>query len=157
MKDERTAKADVGHALWNGNGIQFALGTDGSGLTGEQVEFRVTEKDKGVVFSKELAPYIGGDLPMRWTSPGEPVKYGEAAVEHLPGGKTIYRVRLDWNEFYPFSRKKGQGIPFAIAVNFQMAQGESARLEWGSGIVGIENPALYGELQVKGEKSEKVK
>ncbi len=135
---------------WKGNGIQFALGTDSSGLTGEQVEFRVTETANGLVLTKELAPYIGGDLPAQWTPPGEPLKHGTVAVEHRSDGTTVYKVRIAWGEFYPFMRERELPLPFALVVKTNGAEGKCA-LEWGSGISGIKNPALYGSLKSSSE------
>jgi len=133
-------------ALSNGDSIQFAVNaesnTEGSGVT----ELSVAQTPDGPVIWKNAAAFIGGDLPSYWTPAGAVVKNARVDVKKTDGG-LLYKVHVDWSEFYPFQFDPKKPLRFSLVVNDNDGNGRLGWLEWGGGIAGAKDPSKFGKIQ----------
>ena len=147
ITDARHVQPHNDGKVWEGDSIQFALDANGNGLTEERLEFSAALTPNGPLLWKETMPSLGGDLPGRITYAKNPVRYGKIAIDKIPGGLR-YKIHIDRDDLYPFSFLKGQPLRFAMLANNNNGNGREGFLEWGAGIGGTKDPALYGTLTV---------
>jgi len=60
----------------------------------------------------------------------------------------LYKVHVDWSEFYPFSFDEKKPLRFSLVVNNNDGNGRLGWLEWGEGIAGEKNASLFGKIQM---------
>ncbi|MEK6794877.1 MAG: hypothetical protein AABZ39_08880 [Spirochaetota bacterium] len=130
---------------YNGDSLQFALDADASGADGSQTEISVALTPDGPVVWKHLASFIGGNIPQNWTAAGHPAQHARADVDRQDG-RTLYKVHIDWTEFYPFVFETGKPLRFSVLVNDNDGNGRLGWLEWGGGIGEKKDPSLFGKL-----------
>jgi hypothetical protein len=146
VEDATFVQNEKAPAFWNGDSLQFGIDCGGASLGGDQSEFVVAQAQGGTVIYKILAPYIGGDLPQRWTPAMKPAQYAQASVERN-GNTTRYRVRVAWSELYPLTFDASQRMyRVSLLVNNNDGKGREGYLEWGGGIGGEKDPGMYGRL-----------
>ena len=146
VADPEHAATDQPGKYWMGDSVQLGFDTGGEGLGGDQVQFQVALTKDGPVVWKDVAPWLGGDLPSRWTPAGRPAAYASARIEPMAGGLR-YRIHIDAGELYPLVVERGRPLRFAALVNSSRGKGRQGWLEWGSGIGKDFTPAGYGELE----------
>lgn len=145
VKDRSFVQNETTGRYWNGDSLQFAIDTFGQSVPQDQVQFQVAlEKSTPVVF-KEMNPYIGGDIPQKWTPSMQVAKYAKAWIEPTDGGM-LYKVHIDYTELYPFAMNAKDTLRFAILVNNNNGSGRLGWLEWGGGIGKDREPAQYGKI-----------
>ncbi len=131
---------------WNGDSVQFAIDTMGTGFPGDQVEFVAALTPSGPVLIKNMAARLGGALPDRFTPGGQPLKYGSIAAEHR-NNHILYKMHIDWTECYPFIFDAARPVRFSVLVNNNDGKGRAGYLEWAGGIGGKDkDPAMYGNV-----------
>lgn len=146
VEDAAFAQNEKAPAFWNGDSLQFAIDCGGASLGGDQAEFIVAQTQGGTAIWKTLTPYIGGDLPQKWTPAMKPAHYAQSSVERL-GSTTRYRVRIAWSELYPLTFDPTQReYRVSLLVNNNDGRGRAGWLEWGGGIGSEKDPALYGRV-----------
>ena len=147
VHDSQSATVPLKKGLWNGDSVQFALDPDGSALAGNQVEFIAADVESRPILLKTIAPYIGGDLPDRYTPAKLPVKHAQVAVDRSRPGQWVYKIRIDASELYPFVLTPDKALRFSFLVNNNDGKERAGYLHWASGIGQDKNPALYGTLE----------
>ncbi len=145
VADKKQNQNATDNRVWDGDSIQFALDCSGKGYTDERLEFSAALTDKGAVLWKEKAPSLGGDLPARFTPEKKQVQYGKVTIDRN-GNKTVYKIRIDRDDLYPFAYMQNQPLRFSILVNNNDGNGRGGYLEWGSGIGASKDCGEYGNL-----------
>ncbi len=145
VDDKVASPQQSGTQYWNEDSVQFALDTAGMGFPGDQVEFIAAQTPNGPRLIKNMAARIGGALPDRFTRAGQPLQYGSIAVERQ-NHQTLYKIHVDWTECYPLTFDSGRVVRFSILVNNNDGKGRAGYLEWGGGIGGDKDPAMYGDV-----------
>lgn len=145
VTDKEQVQNATDNRVWDGDSIQFALDCSGKGYTDERLEFSAALCGKAPLLWKEKAPSLGGDLPARFTPEKKQVQYGKVAIDRN-GNKTVYKIRIDRDDLYPFAYMQNQPLRFSILVNNNDGKGRGGYLEWGSGIGASKDCAEYGNL-----------
>jgi hypothetical protein len=130
---------------WQGDSVQIAIDTGGACIDSDQVQFQIALTKDGPVVWKDVAPYIGGDLPSGWTPAGRAAAHAKAEITAMPGGLR-YRIRIAAGELYPLAIERDQPLRFSVLVNSNRGQGRAGWTEWGAGIGKERDPGLYGSL-----------
>ncbi len=137
----------VGEA-YNGDSVQFAVDSEGNGGKENITQFTVSLMPDGPVVWKDLAAFIGGDLPGDTRTPaGRRAKNASADVKKTSDG-LLYKVHVDWGEFYPYSYNPQKPMRFSLLVNDNDGAGRLGWLEWSGGIGELNDAALFGKLQL---------
>lgn len=132
-------------ALWEGDSVQIALDSGGSGLPAERLEFTAALGPQGPVLWKQHLPPIMGDMPTHLSYEDSAVKYGAVRVEPMAGGLR-YLLRIDREDLYPFVYQERKPVRFSILVNNNDGAGRLGWLEWTPGIARDKEPSQYGDL-----------
>lgn len=135
--------------VWNEDSIQFAIDTSGEGYDTGRLEFEagLVDEKKAVIW-KVKAPDTDGDIPVRYSRTGSRAKYAKTKIIRK-GEKTIYKVRIEASELYPFVFNEKKPVRFSMLINNNDGHGRSVYVEWGSGIGGVKNPAAFGTLTIQ--------
>ncbi len=129
---------------YNGDSVQFGFDTENSGLQ-PQSEFQLALTAAGPAIWKTMAGYTGGDLPGNYSGDSGPIRYAAAHIERRDG-RTIYQLRMNLGELYPFTYKPDQDLRLSVLVNNNDGQGRAGFLEWSSGIGPSKDVTRYGRL-----------
>lgn len=121
-----------GADIWQGDCIQFALGTG----KGEWQEYGIARTEMG----SQIYRWI--DVPGNHTGP---VAGGKVEVTRRKD-RTIYQLALPWKEIGRTDVKPGAEFGFALVVWDRTNDGEIQSANWSGGILGIKNPALFRKL-----------
>lgn len=148
---EVTDKQHVAQAAnkeyWQGDSVQFAIDPDGTAQPGNQLEC-IMSMDRGkALLVKNLTPWLGGDLPDRFTPRGQPVEHAQIAIKQIDAQTWLYALRLSASEVYPFLLNGGKSLRFSLLINNNDGAGRSGYLQWAAGIGAEKNPAVYGTLR----------
>ncbi len=133
---------------WNGDSVQFAIDAAGKGYPEDRLEVATALTSSGPGLWKGKMPSVQGDIPARNSPEGGEINYGSVKIERAPG-RTLYKIRIDRDDLYPFPYLKGQPVRFSILVNNNDGEGRAGYLEWASGIGKSKEPAQYGTLTVE--------
>lgn len=133
--------------LWNGDSVQFAIDSDGTGAWRNQTEFLLAKRPQELWFVKTLVPSFDGDLPQRWSPAWKQVAYARTRIEPRAGGMR-YTSHIDASELYPFAYDAESAAPlrFSVLVNNSDGGGRGGWLEWGGGIGANKEPERFGKL-----------
>ena len=102
---------------------------------------------------KVRAPDPDGDIPVRCSHSGSRADYARVAIERV-GDMTVYKLRIEASELFPFVFSAGKAIRFSLLINNNDGKGRSSYLEWASGIGGAKNPAAFGTLTIQLQNKE---
>ncbi|MCK6489140.1 MAG: hypothetical protein L6R48_12570 [Planctomycetes bacterium] len=146
VADPEHAASEQPGKYWQGDSVQIGFDTGGEGLGGDQVQFQIALTREGPVVWKDVAPWLGGDLPSRWTPAGRPAAHASARIDPIAGGLR-YRIRIDTSELYPLMVARDRPLRCSVLVNSSRGQGRQGWVEWGAGIGKDFTPAGYGVLE----------
>jgi hypothetical protein len=146
VTDAEHVAVDTPGKYWQGDSVQLGFDTLGAGIAGDQVQFQVALTSAGPVVWKDVAPYLGGDLPDRWTPAGHPARFAEAHITPVLGGMR-YRIHIAASELHPLVIERDQPLHAALLVNSNRGKGRQGWVEWGSGIGKDFTPLNYGILE----------
>lgn len=140
--------------IWNDDSIQFGLDVTGDGYDTGRLEFESgLVEGVGPVIWKVRAPDPDGDIPVRCSHSGSRADYARVAIERV-GDMTVYKLRIEASELFPFVFSAGKAIRFSLLINNNDGKGRSSYLEWASGIGGAKNPAAFGTLTIQLQNKE---
>ncbi|MEK6795625.1 MAG: hypothetical protein AABZ39_12670 [Spirochaetota bacterium] len=145
VRDNKFVQNEKPGAAYNGDSIQFALDAEGLGAKGDQTEISVALTANGTVIWKHMSAAIGGDIPQNWTAADREVKYARADIDKSDG-RTLYKVHVDWTEFYPFSFDPKKPVRLSVLVNNNDGSGRIGWLGWSGGIGDDKDPSQFGKL-----------
>lgn len=141
VTDDIHAQPDAGGAIWNGDGIQLALGianADGSN-PGEYHELGLAGDDQGKL------------LKWRWLAPsgfdsGDSLQLREAVVRD--GLTTNYEAAIPWSEltYEPDRVQEGLKLKFSLLVNDNDGEGRRGWIEYNGGIGAAKDIRAFGDL-----------
>ncbi|KAI7256686.1 hypothetical protein KC345_g10947, partial [Hortaea werneckii] len=141
VADDTQAQTAAGDAIWNGDGIQLALGityADGSSPR-EYHELGLARDDQGKL------------LKWRWLAPsgfdtGDSIRLQEAVTRS--SHTTIYEAAIPWSELtYETDRvQEGLKLKFSLLVNDNDGDGRRGWIEYNSGIATAKDINAFGDL-----------
>lgn len=145
VMDAQHVAVDTPGKYWQGDSVQLGFDTEGDGIAGDQVQFQIALTATGPVVWKDVAPYLGGDLPDRWTPAGHPARFATAHIDPIPGGLR-YRITIARSELHPLALDRQQPLHAAVLVNSNQGHDRQGWAEWGTGIGKEFTPTNYGVL-----------
>lgn len=138
IQDDVFTQDSVNDAIWQGDGLQFAIS---QGAPGESALW----SELGVALTPQ------GPQMYRWAdamgeTPGPLPHVQVEVVRNETDQTTIYELAIPWTAIAPFTPEDG-GLSVSLLVNDNDGQGRKGFIEWGSGIGMEKNNALFNYLR----------
>ncbi|MDF2717649.1 MAG: hypothetical protein K0R28_4574, partial [Paenibacillus sp.] len=134
IKDDAFSQKAAEQDMWQGDSIQFTVSSGMPGETSEWHEFGIALTAKGPQLYRWLAPkgqqtglVSGGKLDIK----------RDDATRH-----TVYELAIPWPTLTPAAAEDGL-LSFSFLVNDDDGQGRKGWIEWGAGIGGTKDSALF--------------
>ncbi|MET9021478.1 sugar-binding protein [Actinopolymorpha sp. NPDC004070] len=138
VHDDVQAQPETGERIWAGDGFQFSVA---AGMPGESARW----DEYGVA----LTP--AGPRMWRWLAaqgqPGEVTGVDVAVARDEAKKETTYEVALPWSSLAPL-QPDDRLVSLSFLVNDNDGAGREGWIEWGSGIGGEKNSALFRPIRL---------
>ncbi|RED87633.1 alpha-L-fucosidase [Cohnella phaseoli] len=140
VRDDVHHQPETGDGIWLGDSVQFAISPGAPGSSSSWYEFG-------------MALTSAGPQLYRWSGIGHSggfVTSGQLAiVRNEPAGETRYELALPWAELSPISAADG-AFSLSLLVNDNDGSGRKGWIEWGGGIGGSKDSALFHPAALSG-------
>ncbi|MFD2080854.1 Carbohydrate family 9 binding domain-like [Actinopolymorpha cephalotaxi] len=138
VHDDTQSQPETGERIWAGDGFQFSVA---AGMPGESARW----DEYGVA----LTP--AGPRMWRWLAaqgqPGEVTGVDVAVTRDEARNETTYEVALPWSSLAPI-QPDDRLLSLSFLVNDNDGAGREGWIEWGSGIGGEKNSALFRPIRL---------
>ncbi|MGW0227180.1 sugar-binding protein [Actinopolymorpha singaporensis] len=138
VHDDVQAQPETGERIWSGDGFQFSVA---AGMPGESSRW----DEYGVALTS------AGPRMWRWLAaegqPGEVTGVDVAVTRDEARKETTYEVALPWSALAPI-RPDDRLLSLSFLVNDNDGAGREGWIEWGSGIGGEKNSALFRPIKL---------
>ncbi|QTH41501.1 hypothetical protein J4772_28810 [Cohnella sp. LGH] len=127
-----------GFMIFQNDGLQFSIAP---GLPGEAqgwYEYGISQTPGG--------PEVYRWLAMQGAATGSVTAASLSVSRDEINKTTSYSLTLPWSELSPIVAQSGGVLSFSLAVNDNDGAGRKGYIEWGSGIGGAKDPALFRSL-----------
>jgi hypothetical protein len=126
--------------IWQNDSIQFSLAPGVPGDSQSWFEYGISQTPDG--------PQIYRWISMQGGATGL-VSKGTLNVTRDETSKiTSYELALPWSEVYPIRVAANQALSFSMLVNDNDGSGRRGYIEWGAGIGGVKDSALFRTFQL---------
>jgi hypothetical protein len=140
ITDDVHAQPETGSNIWQGDALQFAIG---SGAPGEQTAWSE--------IGTALTP--SGPQLYRWLANGESaggIPDAKVAVTRDDAAhRTTYEIAIPWSHLQPI-QPADRLISLSLLVNDNDGNGRKGWIEWGSGIGGAKDSSLFKPAELIG-------
>ncbi|MFI7469148.1 sugar-binding protein [Nonomuraea sp. NPDC049646] len=137
IHDDVHTQTSTGADIWQGDCLQFAVA---AGLPGETR----TWSELG------LALTAHGPQFHRWLGDGPEPEAKVAVTRDETAEETVYELSLPWAALAPLTPQDGL-FSLSVVANDNDGTGREGWIEWGSGIAGTKNPALFRPARFIGQ------
>ncbi|MFD2328138.1 S-layer homology domain-containing protein [Cohnella sp. GCM10020058] len=140
IKDDVDTHEAAGANIWQNDGIQFSVAPGVPGDSANWYEYGISQTPEG--------PQVYRWLTMQGAATGA-VTNGKLTVQRDEAAKTTsYRLALPWSELSPMLGAAHRTLSFSLLVNDNDGAGRKGYIEWGSGIGGAKDSALFRTIQL---------